>query len=274
MTPTQKLQQIKNWLFGFEQNHQFKRYKGADGFEYEIDGDMSIGKEVYKVMEDGKTEMAATGKFQIEGKVLDVVEGIIADIISGNRVIDEKINKENKKEEMSENQKFVKDALLDDTIVSISGDKIVAGADLKIVKDGEELLPPAGEHELKSGVKVVVDEAGKILEVKPVEKEEEKVEVEIEAAEVKPMEEVKDKGVKDVEEMVKQVMEAVKEMKEKMAKMEDKQDKMKEDFAAFKKEPAAEPLKRNSKSDAYQFGSGENPRVAMLEALKGHLRNK
>lgn len=272
MTPTQKLQQIKNWLFGFEQNHQFAKYKGADGLDYEIDGEISMGKELYKVMEDGKTEMAADGTYTIDGKVLEVVKGIISDVISSNRVIGpDTINVENKKEEMSEKSKFVTDALLDDTQVSISGDKIVAGADLKIVKDGEELLPPAGEHELKSGVVVVVDDAGKILEVKPVEEKPE-VEVEVEAAkEVKPEDVVKDSGVKNVEDMMKQMMEAVLDIKEKMAKMEDKQVKMGEEFAAFKKEPAAEPLKRNTTSN-YQFGSGENPRVKMIEALKGHIK--
>lgn len=273
MNATQKLQQIKNWLFSFESNHKFARYKGEDNSEYEIDGEIAIGKEVYKVMEDGKTEMTTTGKFNIEGKVLDVVDGVIADVISGNRVIDGKINEENKKEKMSEIKKFaVSDSLLDGTQISISGDKVAPGADLRIVADGEEKLPPAGEHKLKSGVVVVVDEAGKILEVKPAEAEEPKVEVEVEAAKDKPMDDVKDTGVKNVEEMVKQVMEAIQEMKEKMGKMEEKQDKMKADFAAFKKEPAAEPIKRNEKGDNYLFGSGTNHRVQVIEALKSRYK--
>jgi len=83
---------------------------------------------------------------------------------------------------------------------------------------------------------------------------------------------VKDTGVKSVEEVLKQVMEAVEEMKKTMGDMKEKQTKMKEDFAKFKKEPAAEPLKRNSVSNSYQFGSGENPRVQMIEALKGNLK--
>lgn len=270
MTPTQKLQQIKNWLFSFEKNHKFARYKGEDNTEYEIDGEIEPGKELYKVMEDGKTEMAKTGKFQIEGKVLDVVDGVISEVISGNRVIEDKINDETKKEEMSENQKFVTDMLLDDTQVSISGDQIVAGADLRIVKDGQEVLPPAGEHKLKSGVTVVVDEAGKITEVKPTE-EEPKVEIEVEGAEVKPEDVVKDDSTNDVKEMMKQIMEAVSEMKQKMAEMEKDKTKMKEEFAAFKKEPAAEPLKRNSGSNEYKFGSGVDPRVQMIEQMRGKI---
>ena len=272
MTPTQKLQQIKNWLFGFEQNHAFARYKGEDDTEYEVDGEISMGKELYSVNADGTTKLAEDGDYTISGKVLNVVKGIIQDVISSNRTIEpETINKENKQESMSEKVKMVSDSLLDGTEISISGDEIIAGADLRIVKDGEELLPPAGEHKLKSGVVVVVDDAGKITEVKAAE-EEPKIEVEVEAADEKPMEDVKDTGVKSVEEVLKQVMEAVEEMKKTMGDMKEKQTKMKEDFAAFKKEPAAEPLKRNSVSNNYQFGSGSNPRVQMIEALKGQLK--
>jgi hypothetical protein len=59
-----------------------------------------------------------------------------------------------------------------------------------------------------------------------------------------------------------------------MGEMKEKQNKMKEEFSDFKKAPAAEPLKRNSKPTEYQFGSGDSPRVQMLDALRGHLKNK
>jgi hypothetical protein len=45
---------------------------------------------------------------------------------------------------------------------------------------------------------------------------------------------------------------------------------MGEEFSAFKKEPAAEPIKRNSASN-YQFGTGENPRVQMIEKMRGNI---
>lgn len=274
MTPTQKLQQIKNWIFNWNSQHSFKRMTDDKGTQFEVDGELSLGKELYSITEEGLIEAAKDGEYSIEGKVLKVINGLITDLIIGNRVITEnQINEEEtKKETMAENVKMVSDSLVDGTEVSISGDAVAVGADLRIVKDGEELLPPAGEHKLKSGSIVVVDESGKITEVKPVEPE---VEIEIEAAEeVAPKEDVKDTGVKSVEEMVKQVMEAVAEMKEAMGEMKNKQEKMKEEFKEFKKAPAAEPLKRNSKSTDYQFGSGDSPRVQMLDALRGHLKNK
>lgn len=270
MTPTQKLQQIKNWLFNFEKNHAFARYKGENEVEYEVDGEISTGKELYSVNTDGTTQLAADGDYTIEGKVINVIRGVIQDVISDNRVIEPKtINEENKQESMLKKVAMVSDSLIDGTEISISGDQIIAGADLRIVKDGEELLPPAGEHQLNSGVVVVVDDAGKIVEVKPAA---EKPEIEVKSAEENPMEDVKDTGVKSVEEMVKQVMEAVAEMKQAMTEMKDNHKKMKEDFAKFKKEPAAEPLKRNSVSNDYQFGSGSHPRVQMMEALRGSLK--
>jgi hypothetical protein len=275
MTPTQKLQQIKNWIFSWNSQHSFKRMTDDKGTQFEVDGELSLGKELYAITEEGMIEPAKDGEYQIEGKVLKVMKGLINEVIAGNRVVTEKqINEETKKETMAENVKMVSDSLVDGTEISISGDAVAVGADLRIVKDGEELLPPAGEHQLKSGSIVTVDESGKITEVKPVEP---KVEVEIEAAEeVKPKEDVKDTGVKSVEEMVKQVMEAVAEMKQAMGDMKEKQNKMKEEFSDFKKAPKAEPLKRNSKSNdtKYQFGSGDSPRVQMLEALRGHIKNK
>ena len=274
MTPTQKLQQIKNWIFSWSSQHSFKRMTDDKGKQFEVDGELSLGKELYSITEEGMIEPAKDGEYSIEGKVLKVINGLISDLIIGNRVITEnQINdEETKKETMAENVKMVSDALVDGTEVKISGDAVAVGADLRIIKDGEELLPPSGEHKLKSGSIVVVDDNGKITEVKPAEP---KVEVEIEAAEeVEPKEDVKDTGVKSVEEMVKQVMEAVAEMKQAMGEMKEKQNKMKEEFSEFKKAPAAEPLKRNSKPTEYQFGSGDSPRVQMLDAIRGHLKNK
>ena len=284
MTPTQKLQQIKNWIFSWSSQHSFTRMTDDKGNQFEVDGDLSLGKELYSITDEGMIEPAKDGEYSIQGKVLKITKGVIADVI-GNRVVTEKqINEETKKETMAENVKMVSDALVDGTEISISGDAVAVGAELRIVKDGESLLPPAGEHQLKSGSVVVVDESGKIIEVKPVEQKNAiEVDEEDDASEgeegdmasVKDV--IKDTGVVNIETihgMMKQMMEEIKELKEKMGKVTDKQETMKEEFSKFKKEPAAEPLKRNSKPVEYQFGSGDNPRVQMLEALRGHIKNK
>jgi hypothetical protein len=282
MTPTQKLQQIKNWIFSWNSQHSFKRLTDISGNQFEVDGELETGKEFYAVQADGMIKPATDGEYHIDGRVLNIVEGLIAAVISGNRDLTEKqINPEgNKKETMAENVKMVSDSLLDGTEVKISGDKVAAGFDIRIVKDGQELMPPAGELELKSGSVVIVDDAGKISEVKsdvePASTDEAQGETD-EATEMSvPTVETEKGGVVNIETihgMMKECLEAIKDLKDKVGSVTDKQETMKEEFAAFKKEPKAEPLKRNSQPSVenYRFGSGENPRVAMLEALKGHF---
>jgi hypothetical protein len=283
MTPTQKLQQIKNWIFSWNSQHAFKRMTDDKGTQFEVDGELSLGKELYAITEEGMIEPAKDGEYQIEGKVLKVMKGLINEVIAGNRVVTEKqINEETKKETMAENVKMVSDALVDGTEISISGDAVAIGAVLRIIKDGEELLPAAGEMELKSGSVVVVDESGKIIEVKPME-DKDAAEIEVDETEgeegdmAKEKDVIPDTGVVNIEtihSMMKECMEDIKELKKKVMSVNDKQETMKEEFSKFKKEPAAEPLKRNSKPVEYQFGSGDSPRVQMLEALRGHLKNK
>lgn len=281
MTPTQKLQQIKNWIFSWNSQHSFKKVTDISGNTFEVDGELETGKELYAIQEDGMIKPASDGEYHIDGKVLNVIEGLIAAVISGNRDLTEKqINPEAKKETMAENVKMVSDALLDGTEVSITGDKVVAGADIRIMKDGQELLPAAGELELKSGSVVIVDENGKITEVKTdvedpsTDEAQSETDEELDMASAKDV--IPDTGVVNIETvhgMMKQMMEAINDLKDKVGKVTDKQEKMKEEFSSFKKAPAAEPLKRNTNTgkENYRFGSGENPKVAMLEALRGHF---
>ena len=122
---------------------------------------------------------------------------------------------------MAENVKMVSDALVDGTEISISGDAVAIGAVLRIIKDGEELLPAAGEMELKSGSVVVVDESGKIIEVKPME-DKDAAEIEVDETEgeegdmAKEKDVIPDTGVVNIEtihSMMKECMEDIKELK-------------------------------------------------------------
>ena len=219
MTPTQKLQQIKNWIFSWSSQHSFTRMTDDKGNQFEVDGDLSLGKELYAITDEGMIEPAKDGEYSIQGKVLKITKGVIADVI-GNRVVTEKqINEETKKETMAENVKMVSDALVDGTEISISGDAVAIGAVLRIIKDGEELLPAAGEMELKSGSVVVVDESGKIIEVKPME-DKNAVEIEVDETEgeegdmAKEKDVIPDTGVVNIEtihSMMKECMEDIKE---------------------------------------------------------------
>jgi hypothetical protein len=278
MTPTQKLQQIKNWIFSWNSQHSFTRMTDDNGNQFEVDGELQLGKELYSINNEGMIEPAKDGEYSIQGKVLNVTKGLISNVVKGNRVVTEKqINEQTKKETMAENVKMISDSLVDGTEIMVTGDKVAIGADVRIIKDGQSLVPPAGEIELKSGSVLVLDETGKIVEVKPndIETPEEGVnEPNEEMASVKVSPNTGVVNVETIHGMMKQMMEEMKDLKSKVMAVTDKQETMKEEFSKFKKEPAAEPLKRNSKPVEYQFGSGDSPRVQMLDALREHLKNK
>lgn len=271
MTANEKLNQIFKLFSQWNKKESFAKYMLEDGTEVVVKGELAENSKIYQIEEDETTSPLVDGEYILAGKTLKVMGGIIGSILTKDEILEdnsvpERIKEEIKQEKMTkEKVEMVSDFLVDGTEVVVSGDQVVAGADLRIMKDGEELLPPSGEHTLKSGVKVTVDESGKITSVEPAEKEP-TVEIEVESEKQEPAEDVKDSGVKNVEDMMKQIMEAVEDLKQKMSDYEKKQSDMKEQFNAFKKEPAGEPVKRQS--NQYQFGSGENHRVQMIEKMR------
>ena len=50
MTPTQKLQQIKNWIFSWSSQHSFTRMTDDKGNQFEVDGELSLGNLVFKLL--------------------------------------------------------------------------------------------------------------------------------------------------------------------------------------------------------------------------------
>lgn len=96
-------------------------------------------------------------------------------------------------------------------------------ADIFVVgQDGADVPAPIGEHKLETGETIVVTEAGKIAEVKPLE-EKPKVEVEIEAgADVPPTEDAKPK----IEEQMSAIEEKYAALEKQVAEMSKKLDEM------------------------------------------------
>jgi hypothetical protein len=278
MTATDKLEQIKQWIFSWSKE-TFMKYELPDGSVVVVNGEMKEGNKVFKQNEDETMTPLEDGEYILAGRTLKVAAGIIGSILTADEILGDtsvppRIKEEIKQQKMNEKKlKFMTDALVDGTEVTISGDKVIAGADIRIMKDGEELLPPSGEIELKSGSVLVVDETGKITEVKPndVETPEEDVnEPEEESMADKVIDETTDGSSKNIQTVMAEVMAAVEDLKNKMTEMSNNYSKMKEDFNTFKKEPKAEPIKRNSfnQEPQYQFGSGNNPRVAMIEKMR------
>ena len=116
---------------------------------------------------------------------------------------------------------MVEGALIDGTKVAYD----LETSEIYVIgEDGESIPAPVGEHQLESGEIVVVTEAGKIAEVK--KGEEQKVEIEIEAAEVE--EPKKDEAMAKFEEVLGGLEKKVEELTAKVMAMEEKAEDVKE----------------------------------------------
>lgn len=131
-------------------------------------------------------------------------------------------------------QKFamVEGKLVDGTIVKYD---LETGVIFTIGADGADVPAPVGEHELETGEIVVVLEEGKIAEVK--KKEEEKVEIEIEAA--------KDEVIVDEQPKI----------EEKMSAMEEKYSALEEKVAELSKQLEAMTSKSEKMSEAVRLST-------------------
>ena len=145
--------------------------------------------------------------------------------------------------------------LKDGTVVE--AEEFVPGAALVVVaEDGSKSPAPAGEHTLEDGSVVLVDDAGSIVSLKPLEAAEDVEEVvEEEAKKVKMEEEegpidgsepespvgdaVKEAIAEKIEEAMTKVMMAIEPLVTEMAEMKSKMAKMEESYAKFAKAPAA-----------------------------------
>ena len=149
--------------------------------------------------------------------------------------------------------------LKDGTVVE--AEEFVPGAALVVVaEDGSKSPAPAGEHTLEDGSVVLIDDAGAIVSLKPMEATEvvEEEVVEEEAKKVKMEDEegpidgsepespvadaVKEAISEKVEEAMKKVMMAIEPLVTEMADMKSKMAKMEESYAKFAKAPAASKI--------------------------------
>lgn len=276
MTAAEKLEQIKNWLFTWTKE-TFMKYELPDGNVVVVNGEIKEGNKVFKQEENDDMTPLQDGDYILAGRRVKVIGGLIGSVTTEDEIlkddgVPERIKEEIKSQKMNETRKrmaFMADALVDGTEVMITGDKLQAGEKIHIMKDGEALLPPSGELELKSGNVIMVDETGTITLVKgpDVETPEEGVNEPAEEA-MGVIDEVNNEGVKNIKSVMAEVMAAVNDLKTKCDALNENYSKMKEQFEAFKKEPKAEPIKRNAVVEPYRFGSGEHQSVRMIESLR------
>lgn len=118
-------------------------------------------------------------------------------------------------------------------------------------QDGADIPAPVGEHKLESGEVIVVNEEGKIAEIK---KEEDKVEVEIEAASEEEKKEDKpnlEEEMSSMKSKYEDLEKKVEEMAKKMEEMGKASEKMSQAIGlsaqvleTLAKEPSAEPIQK------------------------------
>ena len=152
--------------------------------------------------------------------------------------------------------KLASEKLVDGKTV-VEAEEFAPGMDLAVVaEDGSKSPAPAGEHVTESGLKVEVDDAGKIVSVEKAEAESEeaKIEIEVEKA-AQPVKMAEEEGPIDgsepeapkpadaveekIAEVMKKVMAAMEPMLQEMAEMKSKIAKMEEQYSKFAKAPAA-----------------------------------
>ncbi|MFZ9876121.1 MAG: hypothetical protein ACO3EY_03580 [Candidatus Nanopelagicales bacterium] len=151
--------------------------------------------------------------------------------------------------------KLASEKLVDGKTV-VEAEEFAPGMDLMVVaEDGSKSPAPAGEHVTESGLKVKVDDAGKIVSVEKAEAESEepKVEIEVEQAskpvkmaEEEPIDGSEPEAPKEedaveekIAEVMKKVMAAMEPMIEEITEMKSKIAKMEEQYSKFAKAPAA-----------------------------------
>jgi hypothetical protein len=186
---------------------------------------------------------------------------------------------------MSVKELFIDAKLIDGTEIKVEGDSLVQGAKV-VVKTAEGEIPaPDGVHELSDGTKVrtvggVIEQIDEVAEpMNPKEGDtannQEMEDSQVVEDEIKDDEEVGEENAEDTAknieiELYEMLKNMLKKMEEKMGSIESKVKSMESDFNAFKKEPAAKPIK----SGKIDFSSVEstsdydNAKVKAIMALK------
>jgi hypothetical protein len=153
--------------------------------------------------------------------------------------------------------------------VSINGE-VVVGAEVMVIDgDGNAVPAPDGEHELV-GVAKIKTEAGKIVEIMPIE-EEPTVEVEIEAGEEMAEAEMMPEHAKEMESMTERITKLEGMIADMMTRM-DGMGKATEAMSAVVEEVASRPTAEVSKPVAFTYVNPKNKQNEKFNNLLNALK--
>jgi len=213
--PKKAIAEIKNLMkqFGFLADEQavLKSFKLEDNTILET-SDLKVGEKITKLNEEFERVALESGKYRL-------VENFSIEVTDGEIVAVKEI--------------FMDAKLVDGTVIKVSGEELVEGAEVKVVTDEAEIMAPDGTHELSDGTKVETKD-GIIVKIETMMEDEQDIEEAIDE-EV----EVDEESMKQIYSLLEEMM---KKVSEKMKNMEKKMEAMSAEFSAYKSEPAGKPI--------------------------------
>ena len=159
---------------------------------------------------------------------------------------------------------FLDAKLSDGTVVKVEGEALAEGAKVVVVTEQGEIPAPDGVHELEDGTKIETKD-GIIARVEEVVAEAEAPEVEVEAGRMKDKPE--QMGA-EADEIIAVLKELVMALEAKYAAVQSDVAEMKSELNAFKKQPAAAPIK-NGKTEFNKVSKTEDVLDARVAAILG-----
>lgn len=208
--------------------------------------DLVVGEKITKLNEEFERVALEDGSYRL-------VENFNIEVKDGELTLVEEV--------------FIDAKLVDGTEIKVEGDSLVEGAKVVVKQEDAEIPAPDGKHELEDGTKVETKD-GIIVAVEEALQEDGEGEP---LPEGEPKAPVNKDLVEPEVEMLEMLKDFVKKMSDKMSSMETKLESVQNEFAAFKKEPAAKPI-ANGKTDFNKVQSSDelDAKMAMIMSLRNN----
>ena len=159
---------------------------------------------------------------------------------------------------------FLDAKLSDGTVVKVEGEALAEGAKVVVVTEQGEMPAPDGVHELEDGTKIETKD-GAIVRVEEVVAEAEAPEAEVEVEAGKMKDKPEQMGA-EADEIIAVLKELVMALEAKYAAVQSQVEEVKSELNAFKKQPAAAPIK-NGKTDFNKVSKTEDVLDAKVAAI-------
>ena len=239
--PKKAIAEIKNLMkqFGFLADDQavLKSFKTEDNTILET-SNLKVGEKITKLNEEFERVALESGKYRlVENFNIEVKEGQIVAV----------------------KEIFMDAKLVDGTVIKVSGEELVEGAEVKVVTDEAEIMAPDGTHELSDGTKVETKD-GIIVKIETMMEDEEDIDEAIDEEVV-----VDEESMKQIYSLLQDMM---KKVSEKMKNMEKKMEVMNAEFSAFKSQPAGKPIPNGKTEFSKNDNNLEESRINAILQLR------